>query len=132
MTRRKWVASIGTLTSGTVTSVALAAESAHPIQVHVDMSVDSARESEMLRHFERDFKPAATKFPGYIDVKIVKLRSAFQGKPPAGLNYRFALTYQSEESRQKWIASDIHQKVWGMIESTMRNKGYAVLLFDVV
>jgi hypothetical protein len=132
MTRRKWVASIATLTSGTVASVGRAAESAHPFQVHVDMSVDSARESEMLRHFERDFKPAAAKFPGYIDVKIVKLRSAFQGKPPAGLNYRFVLTYLSEELRQKWIASDIHQKVWGMIESTMRNKDYAVLLFDVV
>jgi hypothetical protein len=47
------------------------------------------------------------------------------------LNYRFVLTYQSEDLRQKWIA-DIHQKVWGMIESTMSNKDYAVLLFDVV
>jgi hypothetical protein len=62
----------------------------------------------------------------------MKLRTAVQGKAPAGLNYRFVLTYQSEELRQKWIASDIHQKVWGMIEATMRNKDYAVLLFDVV
>ena len=132
MTRRTWVATLASLTSGAVAPVVLVADSTHPIQVHVDMSVDPAKESEMLRHFERDFKPAAAKFPGYIDVKIVKLRSAFQGKPPAGLNYRFVLTYQNEQLRQKWIASDIHQKVWGMIENTMRNKDYAVLLFDVV
>jgi antibiotic biosynthesis monooxygenase (ABM) superfamily enzyme len=122
---------LATLASAALAPSARAAESAHPIQVHVDMSVDPAREKEMLQHFERDFKPAAVKFPGYIDVKIMKLRTAFQGKAPAGLNYRFVLTYQSEELRQKWIASDIHQKVWGMIESTMRNKDYAVLLFDV-
>lgn len=123
---------LAALASAALAGVARAADSAHPIQVHVDMSVDPAKENEMLRHFEQDFKPAAVKFPGYIDVKIVKLRSAFQGKAPAGLNYRFILTYQSEELRQKWIASAIHQKVWGMIESTMRNKDYAVLLFDVV
>jgi antibiotic biosynthesis monooxygenase (ABM) superfamily enzyme len=132
MKRRKWLATLATVTSGALAPLARAADPAHPIQVHVDMSVDPAKEKEMLRHFEQDFKPAAGKFPGYIDVKIVKLRSAFQGKAPAGLNYRFVLTYQSEELRQKWIASDIHQKVWGMIESAMRNKDYAVLLFDVV
>ena len=137
MTRRSLMTTIAALTSGAAATVPLAAESAHPIQVHVDMWVDPAREKEMLQHFEREFRPAAAKFPGYIDVKIVKLRSAFRGtepheKAPAGLNYRFVLTYQSEELRQKWIASDIHQKVWGMIENTMRNKDYAVLLFDAV
>lgn len=132
MKRRTCLATLATVASGALVPIARAADPAHPIQVHVDMSVDPAKEKEMLRRFEQEFKPAAVKFPGYIDVKIVKLRSAFQGKAPAGLNYRFVLTYQSEELRQKWIASDIHQKVWGMIESTMRNKDYAVLLFDVV
>ena len=127
--RRTWLAA---LASAALAPVARAADPQHPIQVHVDMSVDPTKEKEMLRHFEKDFKPAAAGFAGYIDVKIVKLRSAFQGKAPAGLNYRFILTYQSEELRQKWIASDVHQKVWGMIEYTMRNKDYAVLLFDVV
>ena len=121
-----------TLGAAALVPVVRAADASHPIQVHVDMSIDPAKEKEMLRHFEKDFKPAAVKFRGYIDVKIIKLRSAFQGKAPAGLNYRFMLTYQSEELRQKWIASDIHQKVWGMIENTMRSKDYAVLLFDVV
>jgi len=129
MKRRTYLKTLG---AATLVPLVRAADPAHPIQVHVDMSVDPAKEKDMLQHFEKDFKPAAVKFPGYIDVKIVKLRSAFQGKAPAGLNYRFILTYQSEELRQKWIASDIHQKVWGMIENTMRNKDYAVLLFDVV
>ena len=129
MKRRACLKSLG---AAALAPALRAAEPAHPIQVHVDMSVDPAKEKEMLQHFEKDFKPTARKFPGYIDVQMLKLRSAFQGKAPAGLNYRFVLTYQSEELRQKWIASDVHQKVWGMIEATMRNKDYAVLLFDVV
>lgn len=118
------------LAAAAFTPMLRAADPAHPIQIHVDMSVDPAKEKEMLRLFEKNFKPAAAKFQGYIDVKIVKLRQAFVGKAPAGVNYRFVLRYQSEELRQKWIASDIHQKVWGEIEATLRTKNYDVLLFD--
>ena len=82
------------------------ADPAHPIQVHVDLAVDPAREQEMLRRFEKDFKPAAARFAGVHRCEMDKLRSAVTGKAPAGLNYRFVLTYQSEELRQKWVTSD--------------------------
>jgi antibiotic biosynthesis monooxygenase (ABM) superfamily enzyme len=117
--------------AGAVSAIAGAADSPHPIQLHVDMSVDPAKEKEMLHNFETIFRPAAIKYPGYIDVKIIKLRSALMGTAPAGLNYRFVLTYQSEEMRQKWVASAIHQKVWPTIENTLSSKNYTVLLFDV-
>ena len=107
------------------------AAAAHPIVLEVDLSVDPAREKEMLENFDNTFKPAAVKYPGYIDVKMLKLRSALMGTAPAGLNYRFSLTYQSEEMRQKWVASDIHQRVWPTIEKTLKSKDYRVLLFDV-
>ncbi len=85
----------------------------------------------MLNNFQTIFKPAAVKHPGYRDVKIIKLRSALQGKAAAGVNYRFILTYDSEELRKKWVASDIHQKVWPTIENTLTDKNYTVLLFDL-
>jgi hypothetical protein len=103
----------------------------HPIVLEVDLSVDPAREKEMLDNFDNIFKPAAVKYPGYIDVKMLKLRSALMGTAPAGLNYRFSLVYQSEEMRQKWVASDTHQRVWPTIEKTLQSKDYRVLLFDV-
>jgi antibiotic biosynthesis monooxygenase (ABM) superfamily enzyme len=102
----------------------------NPIVLDIDLSVDPAKEKEMLQNFRTVFKPAATKFPGYIDVKMLKLQSALQGSAPAGVNYRFQLTYQSEELRQKWVASDVHNKVWPTIENTLRAKNYTVLLFD--
>ena len=109
----------------------LAVAAGKPILLHVDLTVDPAKEKEMLKNFETIFKPAAAKQTGYVDVKMLKLRSAVMGKAPAGVNYRFALTYQSEELRQKWVASDIHQKVWPTIENTLAHENYTVLLFDV-
>jgi hypothetical protein len=104
----------------------------NPIILHVDLSVDPAKEQEMLRNFHNIFKPAASKFQGFVDVKMCKLRSAIQGSAPVGVNYRFQLTYQSEELRQKWVASDTHQKVWPTIENTLKSKNFVVLLFDSV
>lgn len=101
-----------------------------PIVLHVDLSVDPAKEQEMLRNYRTVFKPEAVKYPGYIDVKMLKLRSALQGTAPAGINYRFQLTFESEELRQKWISSDIHKKVWPTIENTLTSKNYLILLFD--
>jgi hypothetical protein len=108
-----------------------AADANKGIMLHLDMAVDPAREKEMLHNFHTIFRPAAAKFTGFIDVKIIKLRSAVMGSAPAGINYRFVLTYQSEELRQKWVASDVHQKVWPTIENTLRSKNYNVLLFDI-
>ena len=114
--------------------VMTAAAGKPPILLHCDLMVDPAREKEMLSHFHTVFAPAASGFQGFIDLKILKLRTTIQGQRlPAGINYRFQLTYQSEELRQKWVTSDTHTKVWAGIEATMKNsKDFQVLLFDAV
>jgi hypothetical protein len=102
-----------------------------PIQLHVDLNVDPAKEQAMLKHFNTVFKPAASKQPGYIDVKMIKLRATPMGKAPEGMNYRFVLDFKSEDLRQKWISWPTHQKVWPPMETMLRNKNYTVILFDV-
>lgn len=103
-----------------------------PIVLYCDLAVNPEREQEMLHHFHQEFKPAAERFDGYIDVKIVRLRKVIQGGPaPADkINFRFQLTYESEEKRQLWIASEVHARVWALIENTLIDKGYLVLLTD--
>jgi hypothetical protein len=101
-----------------------------PIVLYCDLLVDASREQEMLKNFHTIFKPEAEKFPGYIDVKLLKLRTVYTGSAPAGANYRFQLTYASEEHRQKWIKSAIHQRVWPTVENTLSTKDYSTLLFD--
>ena len=129
MKRRTYLKTI--LGAGAV-AAAQPAAAAHPIQLHLDMSIDPAREKEMLHHFETVFRPAAAKQPGYIDVRVMKLRTTLSGKAPAGLNYRFVIAYQSEELRQKWVATDVHQRVWPPMESFMTTRNYTTLLFDVI
>jgi hypothetical protein len=105
-----------------------------PIVLYCDMPVDPAREQEMLDAFHNHFKPVAQRHEGYIDLKIVRLRKVIQGGPPPApdINYRFQLTYQSEELRQKWIASADHARNWPLIENTLTDKRYLVLLTDSV
>jgi hypothetical protein len=119
------------LAAGATAEGVLAGEPWHPIQLHVDLAVDPAKEKEMLHNFETIFRPEAAKHPGYLDLKMLKLRTALQGSAPAGINYRFSLTYESEELRQKWVASAEHQRVWPTIENTLSSKNYTALLFDV-
>ena len=140
MNRRSLLKYATLLGAGQIASgaAALASESKgvhgrKPIVLYCDLAIDPAREQEMLDHYHNDFKPVAEKHDGYIDLKMVKIRSVISGdKPPKGVNYRFQLTYESEEKRQKWIVSDVHKKNWPLIENTVLDKNYQTLLTDVV
>ena len=103
------------------------------IRLYVEMDVPPAHEREMLDAFHNTFVPEAVRHEGYIRVKMLKRRSIIQGIAPAEHNYRFELEFESEELRQKWIASAGHQRVWPPIEHMMTTlKDYPVVLYDEV
>ena len=103
------------------------------IRLYVEMDVPATHEREMLDAFHNTFVPEAVKHDGYIRVKMLKRRSIVQGTAPASHNYRFELEFESEELRQKWIASPEHQRVWPLVERTMTTqKHYPVVLYDEV
>ena len=109
-----------------------AAKTRH-IRLYVEMDIAPGREREMLQAFHDTFVPEAVKHEGYIRVKMLKRRSIVQGTAPAAHNYRFELEFESEELRQKWIASAGHQRVWPLVERTMTTqKDYPVVLYDEV
>jgi hypothetical protein len=135
MNRRSWLQLLSLAAAGGAVGESLAAtDTKRPIVLYCDLAVDKAREQEMLDAFHQHFKPVARRHRGYIDLKMLKLRQVVQGgpAPASNINYRFQLTYESEELRQKWIASADHQKVWPLIENTVTDKGYLVLLTDSV
>ena len=133
MKRRNYLKSM--LAAGAAIPVVMAqkAPPKNPIVLYVDMPVAVAKEKELVRMFHADFLPTAKKHEGFIDLKIVKLRKALQGAGPAGMTYRFQLTFESEELRQKWISSPDHARVWPPMEALMSDtKTYTVLLCDTV
>ena len=97
------------------------------------MDIAPDREREMLDLFHNQFVPEAVKHEGYIRVKLLKRRTVIQGSVPLAHNYRFELEFESEELRQKWIASAAHQRVWPPVEKMMTTiKDYPVVLYDEV
>lgn len=130
MKRRTYLkAALAALPAGTVAAAAPAGGKPG-IQLHLDLAVDLSREKEMLKTFRETFRPAASKQPGYVDVQMLKFRTAVMGKPPGDANYRFVLTFESEELRQKWVATSTHQQVWPAMEKFFKHKNYNVLVFD--
>src|SRR5689334_10187638 len=140
MNRRSWLQGLALLGATSATTIGRQARAAgasaasKPIVLYCDLAIDPKREQEMLDAFHNHFKPVAEKHEGYLDLKMLKLNKVIQGGPaPAkGINYRFQLTYASEALRQKWIASADHAKYWPMIENTVLNRDYLVLLTDSV
>jgi hypothetical protein len=103
-----------------------------PIQLHADLAIDPAREADAIHYFETVYRPTAKRFEGYIDLQLLKLQAALLGTAPAGINYRFSITFASETLRQTWVASDAHQEVWGALETFLTQHEYDFLLFDVI
>ena len=93
--------------------------------------LDPAKEQEMLEFFKQKFRPAAAQQPGYIDLKMLKLKSAIRGAAPPGTNYQFVLTFSSEALRQKWVATELHKQLWPIIEGSLTDKNYSRLLYEV-
>jgi heme-degrading monooxygenase HmoA len=119
------------LAAALVSAAARAAEPPRHIELHLDLAVAPGREQEMLSNFDKIFRPTAKKQQGYIDIKMLKLREAIRGGAPPGGTFRFVLDFESEELRQKWIASAAHAKAWPTIEDTLSDKNFNILLYDI-
>ncbi len=102
------------------------------IVLYCDLAVLPAREKEMLNALHNTFRPAAEKFKGYIDLKILKYNQLMQGSPlPKAINYRFQLTYESLVLQQIWVNSPTHKALWPLMAATLSNPtDFQVLVFD--
>ena len=130
MNRRKAVtAALASVTALTAQSKKSADDA---IQLHVDMSVDPAKEKDLKKNFKEIFKPAMSKQPGFLHVYMLKLREAKAGKAPEGSNYRLVINFKTEEDRLNWVKSNDHQKAWPTIEGTFKVKSYTAILYDQI
>jgi len=102
------------------------------IQLHCDLTVDPRRATEAEQYFETVYRPAAMKFRGYVDLQLLRLQSVLVGQAPAGLNYRFSITFEAEELRMAWVGSDVHQEVWPALQTYLTSDHFDFLLFDVI
>ena len=128
MNRRK---SITAVAAATISSTIPAAAASPWIPLPVDLNVDPSKEKELLKNFASTFQPTIKKQPGFIEVKLMKLRTVAKGVGPVNTNFRLLISFQNEDQRQKWVASDDHQIVWPSIEKTLRAEKLSAVLFDL-
>ena len=46
--------------------------------------------------------------------------------------YRLLISFETEEARQRWVASDEHQLGWPTIEGTLMGSKYRARLYDML
>lgn len=109
-----------------------AAAAANPIQLHVNLEVDPAKEAEFAANFKKIFQPTIRKQNGFVEVKLLKFRKAMVGSGPGAFNYRLLISFQTEELREKWVASADHQVAWPTLEKCLKGAKYVPWLYDVV
>ena len=139
MNRRIWMARIGASFGALAAGAGLArakAVSTAPgdamIVLYCDLAVIPGKERQMLRVFHETFRPAAAKFKGFVDLKILKYDHLVQGSPPAkNINYRFQLTYESLALQQAWVNSPTHKALRPLMAETLGNaQDFQVLVFN--
>ena len=52
--------------------------------MHCDLAIDPKRAAEAEHYFETVYRPAGSKFEGYVDLQLLKLQSVLEGQAPAG------------------------------------------------
>jgi hypothetical protein len=102
------------------------------VQLHCDLTIDPERTTEAEEYFDTVYRPAAMKFEGYVDLQLLKLHSVLAGQAPAGMTYRFSITYETEDLRMKWVHSDVHQVVWPKLQTYLTSDQFDFLLFEVI
>lgn len=128
MNRRNAI--LGALASSAAMNAQSKKSADETIQLHLDLTVDPAKEKELKKNFKEVFKPAMAKQPGFLHVYMLKLREVKQGKLPEGANYRLVINFKSEQARLAWVKTNDHQAAWPTIENTLKTKNYTVFLYD--
>ena len=124
--------SLTTIAAAALSAAAPSSAASPAIQLHVDLNVDPTKEKDLLKNFATIFQPTIKKQTGFVDVKLMKLRTVAKGAGPANTNYRLLISFQTEEQRLKWVASDDHQRVWPTIDKNLRGDKLSAVLFDLV
>lgn len=75
-----------------------------PIELHIYLTAKPGQEAELERIYKEVFYPAVSRQQGF--------RSSQLMRKPGSNEYTVRLSFNTEELRMKWVASNDHQKAW--------------------
>lgn len=80
-----------------------------PMELHIWLTAKPGEEGAIEKTFREVFYPAVSARAGF--------RSAMMMRKPGTAEYTVRLSFDSEEQRMEWVASDAHQEAWPALES---------------
>ena len=87
-----------------------------PVELHIWMTAKDGHAEALEKTFAEEFYPAVSSMPGF--------RSALLMRKPSTDEFTVRLSFDTEEQRMAWVASDEHQLAWPALESHSRKTGY--------
>lgn len=87
-----------------------------PVELHIWMTAKSGHASDLEKTFAEVFYPAVSSMPGF--------RVALLMRKPGTDEYTVRLSFDTEEQRMHWVASDKHQQAWPALASHSAKTDY--------
>lgn len=87
-----------------------------PMELHIWLTAKPGQEEAMEKTFKEVFYPAVSARAGF--------RSALMMRKPGTSEYTVRLSFDTEELRVEWVASDAHQKAWPALEAHAAKASY--------
>lgn len=88
-----------------------------PVELHIYLTAKAGGEMELERVYKQVFYPAVSRQQGF--------RSSQLMRKPSTAEYTVRLSFNTEELRGKWVASDDHQKAWPALSGAAAKANYA-------
>ena len=90
--------------------------------LHVDIVLKPNSWENLSRTYRDKFVPAISTQAGFVNTML--LRPVEKGE----FDNRLVIEFESHETQQAWVATDVHQQVWPEMEASI--KEYAVHSFE--
>ena len=75
-----------------------------PMELHIWMTAKPGQADALRKTFAEVFYPAVSSMPGFRDALLMR--------KPGTEDFTVRLSFESEEQRMEWVASDKHQRAW--------------------
>ncbi|MGA8182120.1 MAG: antibiotic biosynthesis monooxygenase [Terriglobia bacterium] len=89
----------------------------------MELQVKPGAEQGLEETYNETFRPAILQQEGFLSVSLLRPREESQ-------NYLLSIVFNDQVWQQKWVATDLHQRVWSQMESHCVS--YAVRSYDPV
>lgn len=78
--------------------------------LHVDLKVKQGLQQQLEAVYHEHFYPAVSQQPGFESSCLLR-------PTQAAMDYRLTIVFRDHGSQQQWVATDLHQQVWPLIEN---------------